>query len=150
MNLLVVNAGSSSLKQRILDESDEVVEERHVSDWDGDPGPMDALLGQADAVAHRVVHDVYVYRLAGEITRMAAALGGVDSIAFTGGVGEHSAPLRSAVCARLGWLGVVLDARSNEAPAEAISAPDAAVGLCVIPSREDLTMAAQARAVLRS
>jgi acetate kinase len=80
---------------------------------------------------------------------MAGALGGLDAIAFTGGVGEHSGPLRAAVAARLGWLGVVLDAESNESPDGVISPPGAAVGLCVIPSREDLTMAAQARAVLK-
>jgi acetate kinase len=91
---------------------------------------------------------VYVYRLAGEVARMAGALRGLDAIAFTGGVGEHSAPLRAAVAARLGWLGVVLDAESNES-AGVISPPRAAVGLVVIPSREDVTMAAQARAVLK-
>jgi acetate kinase len=97
----------------------------------------------------RLAFAVYVYRLAGEIARMAGALRGLDAIAFTGGVGEHSAPLRAAVAAGLGWLGVVLDAESNESPDGVISPPDAAVGLCVIPSREDLTMAAQARAVLK-
>jgi acetate kinase len=97
----------------------------------------------------RLAYAVYVYRLAGEIARMAGALGGLDAIAFTGGVGEHSGPLRAAVAARLGWLGVVLDAESNESPDGVISPPGAAVGLCVIPSREDLTMAAQARAVLK-
>ncbi|HEY0691429.1 MAG TPA: acetate/propionate family kinase [Kribbella sp.] len=97
----------------------------------------------------RLAFAVYVYRLAGEIARMAAALGGLDAIAFTGGVGEHSVPLRAAVTARLGWLGVVLDAESNESADGVISPPRAAVGLVVIPSREDVTMAAQARAVLK-
>jgi acetate kinase len=352
MNLLIVNAGSSSLKLSVLDDADEVVDEQNLSDWDGDPGPLDALIGDADAVVHRVVHggsrfdaaavvddqveaqlaeliplaplhqpvalelirhsrrrekpvvacfdttfhrtipdaaatyalpaqwrhrwnlrkfgfhglshqyvakrapellgrsvprlvschlgagasvcavaggrsvdtsmgfttvdglvmatrsgavdpglmlwlqtegeltaaevsegishqsgllglsekssdlrevlaglesgdercrlafDVYVYRLAGQIAQMAAALGGLDAIAFTGGVGEHSAPLRAAAGARLGWLGVVLDAKSNESAEGVVSASDAAVSVCVIPSREDLTMSAQARELL--
>jgi acetate kinase len=98
----------------------------------------------------RLAFDVYVHRMAGEIARMTAALGGLDAIAFTGGVGEHSARLRAAVCARLAWLGVVLDAGSNESSDEVISASGATVGACVIESREDLTMATQARSLLRS
>ncbi|WP_112238288.1 acetate/propionate family kinase [Kribbella monticola] len=98
----------------------------------------------------RLAYDVYVHRLVGEIARMAAALGGVDALVFTGGVGEHSAPLRAAVARRLDWLGIVLDAESNESSAPVISAPGAPIALCVIESREDLTMAAQAREVLGS
>jgi acetate kinase len=98
--------------------------------------------------ACRTAYDVYLHRLVGEIARMAAALGGVDAIAFTGGVGEHSAPLRAAVGRQLGWLGVVLDAESNESSAPVISAPGAGVGLCVVAAREDLTMSTQAREVL--
>jgi acetate kinase len=114
-------------------------------------GDLREVLAGLDAGAEqcRLAFAVYVYRLAAEIARMAGALRGLDAIAFTGGVGEHSAPLRAAVAARLGWLGVVLDAESNESPDGVISPPDAAVGLCVIPSREDVTMAAQARAVLK-
>jgi acetate kinase len=97
----------------------------------------------------RLAFDVYVHRMAGEIARMSAALGGLDAIAFTGGVGEHSARLRAAVCARLAWTGGVLDAVSNESSDEVISVPGAAVGVCVIESREDLTMATQARSLLR-
>ncbi|MEV6415044.1 acetate/propionate family kinase [Kribbella sp. NPDC051718] len=78
--------------------------------------------------ASRLGYDVYVHRLVGEIARMAAALGGLDAIAFTGGVGEHSAALREDVVGRLGWLG--------------------AVEVRVVEAREDLTMATQARSVL--
>jgi acetate kinase len=98
--------------------------------------------------ACRLAYDVYVHRLVGEIARMAAALGGVDAIAFTGGVGEHSASLRAAVGRQLDWLGVVLDAKSNESSSSVISARGARVAVCVLEAREDLTMAAQAREVL--
>jgi acetate kinase len=98
----------------------------------------------------RLAYEVYLHRLVGEIAQMVAALGGADAIAFTGGVGEHSAPLRAAVMRRLEWLGVAVDAEANESSASVISAPDSGVATCVIEAREDLTMAAQARAVLRS
>jgi len=54
MSLLIVNAGSSSLKLRVLDEGDDLIDEQDVSDWDGSPDPIDAMA--ADAVVHRVVH----------------------------------------------------------------------------------------------
>ena len=54
MNLLIVNAGSSSLKLRVLDDADQVVDEKNVADWDGDPDPLDSLLGKAAAVVHRL------------------------------------------------------------------------------------------------
>ena len=88
---------------------------------------------------------MYVHRLVGEIARMVAALDGLDAIAFTGGVGEHSAEVRAAVCRRLEWLGVTLDAENNERGGPVIST---GVWVCVIPAREDLTMAAKARALL--
>jgi acetate kinase len=109
----------------------------------------EVLAGVEDGdAACRLAYEVYVHRLVGEITRMAAALDGLDAIAFTGGVGEHSAPLRSAVIRRLGWLGVVIDAEANESSAPVISAPGNEIALCVLAAREDVTMAAQARAVL--
>lgn len=113
-------------------------------------GDLREVLAGLESESCRLAYGVYVQRMVGEIARMAASLGGLDAIAFTGGVGEHSAPLRAAVCRRLGLLGVVLDAESNERSSPVISAPGADAGLCVIPSREDLTMAAQARTVLPS
>jgi acetate kinase len=98
--------------------------------------------------ACRLAYDVYVHRLVGDIARMAAALGGLDAIAFTGGVGEHSASLRAAVIRRLEWLGIVIDAEGNESSVPVISAPGGPVAVCVIEAREDLTMAAEARALL--
>jgi acetate kinase len=111
-------------------------------------GDLREVLANLDDESCRLAYDVYVHRMTGEIARMAAALGGADAIAFTGGVGEHSAPLRAAVCRQLEWLGVMLDAENNEVPEPVISSSRAAVGLCVIASREDLTMSAQARGLL--
>ncbi|MEU0090599.1 acetate/propionate family kinase [Kribbella sp. NPDC006257] len=95
----------------------------------------------------RLAYETYVHRLVGEIARMTAALGGLDALAFTGGVGEHSAPLRAAVIRELGWLGITLDAESNESSAPVISAAGG-VAACVLEAREDLTMAAEARELL--
>jgi len=98
----------------------------------------------------RLAFDVYVYRLAGEIARMAVALGGIDAIAFTGGVGEHSAEVRAAVCDRLAWLGVEINADGNNRGISDrdVSTPSSAVRVCVVTSREDLAMAAEARPLL--
>lgn len=114
----------------------------------GKTGDLREVLAGLGSETNRLAYAVYVNRLVAELARMAAALDGVDAIAFTGGVGEHSAEVRAAVCRRLQWLGVTLDAEHNENHTPVISAPGAAVVLCVIPSREDLTMAAEARAVL--
>jgi len=98
----------------------------------------------------RLAFDVYVHRLTGEITRMAAALGGLDAIVFTGGVGEHSAQVRAAVCNRLAWLGLELHAEGNDqlVPDSIVSTPTSVIRVCVVTSREDLAMAAQARSLL--
>ena len=68
----------------------------------------------------RLALDVYTYRIAGAVAAMCAALGGLDAVAFTAGVGEHSPAVRSAVCERLEFLGVKLDPELN-----AHSTPDA-------------------------
>jgi acetate kinase len=94
--------------------------------------------------------DVYVFRLRQEIAAMAAAMGGLDGLAFTGGVGEHAAPVRAAAADGLAFLGIVLDAEANErttGDAE-ISARDAAVRAFVVTAREDVEIARQVRSVL--
>ncbi|MEU4292811.1 hypothetical protein AB0E63_31700 [Kribbella sp. NPDC026596] len=65
-----------------------------------------------------------------------------------GGVGEHSAAVRAETCRRLEWLGVELDAASNEAGERVITGSGSRVTAYVVPAREDLTMATQARRVL--
>ncbi|HSZ12590.1 MAG TPA: acetate/propionate family kinase [Solirubrobacteraceae bacterium] len=95
--------------------------------------------------------DVYIHRLRSGIAAMAAALGGVDALAFTGGVGEHSAVVRERAAAGLAFLGVELDRERNLAAfgdAE-IGADGAATRTLVIAAREDLEIARQVRTVLR-
>jgi acetate kinase len=93
--------------------------------------------------------DVYVARLAGEIARTVTALGGLDALTFTGGVGERSAPVRAATAAKLAFLGIQLDPARNAAADPVISPDGAPVTVCVVESREDVAMAHQARAVLQ-
>jgi acetate kinase len=104
---------------------------------------------EADAAAE-LAFGVYVHRLRAAIAAMAAALGGLDALVFTGGVGERAAPVRLAACAGLGMLGLELDAGANAAvDGEAeIGFPDAAARIFVVPAREDLEIARQVRGVL--
>ena len=101
--------------------------------------------------AARLALDVYLHRLCAGIAAMAAALGGVDVLAFTGGVGARSAEVRELAAAGLGFLGVSLDrARNREATDDAdVSDPGASVRTLVVTPREDLEIARQARETLR-
>jgi acetate kinase len=82
---------------------------------------------------------------------MAAALGGLDALVFTAGIGENSAPVRSAVCERLRFLGLELDAEVNRAatPDATVSGPSSSVQVLVLEAREDLVAARAARQLLR-
>ena len=93
---------------------------------------------------------VYVHRVRSSAAAMAAAMGGLDAIVFTGGVGEHAAAVRRRVCDGLAFLGVEIDAAANEAPAldADIGAEGAPVRAFVVRAREDLQIARGVRAVL--
>ncbi len=82
---------------------------------------------------------------------MTASLGGLDVIAFTGGVGEHAPAVRAATAEGLAYLGISLDDDENAvATIDAdISAPEATVRTVVVTAREDLEIARQVRATLR-
>jgi acetate kinase len=94
--------------------------------------------------------DVYVHRLRAGIAAMAAALGGVDAVVFTGGIGERSAEVRSRAASGLLFLGLRIDEqRNSEASIDGdVSAADAVVRTLVVHSREDLEIARQVRALL--
>ena len=85
--------------------------------------------------------DVYVYRLAREIGSLTAALGGLDTVVFTAGVGENAAPIRSRIMALCAWLGIRLDEDANTRGAGRISHPDSAVNVLVIPTDEQIVIA---------
>jgi acetate kinase len=190
--VLVVNAGSSSLKLRVLDPADTTM---GFTPLDGlvmatrsgsvDPGPVLWLEEHvhmpaaelASALEHRsglhglagtadmreilsraaagdpraeLARETYLHRLRGSIAAMAAATGGLDAIAFTGGVGENSAEIRQRAMDGLGFLGIVADPASNNDGAgdREIGAPALTVRALVIAAREDLEIARQVRATL--
>jgi acetate kinase len=106
--------------------------------------------GEPDAV---LALDVYIHRLVGGVAAMAAALGGLDVLVFTGGVGEHSAGVRRRAAQRLGFLGVGIDDLRNDTvhgDGDISASAAARVRTLVIASREDLQIAREARRVLRS
>ncbi|HEX4867141.1 MAG TPA: acetate/propionate family kinase [Acidimicrobiales bacterium] len=93
---------------------------------------------------------VHTHRLRREVAAMAAALGGLDLVVFTGGVGEHSPEVRAEAAAGLAFLGVRLDAEANrraEGDAD-LTVPGAPAGAVVVTAREDLEIARQVRARL--
>lgn len=104
--------------------------------------------GEPDAV---LAVEVYLHRLVGGIAAMTAATGGLDVLAFTGGVGERSPILRGLAAERLAFLGVAVDATGNDAAHgdDDISAAGATVATMVITAREDLQIAREARQLLR-
>jgi acetate kinase len=122
------------------------------------------LLGLADSAdMHEVVEradeddptaglalDVYIHRLRAGIAAMAAALGGLDALVFTGGVGEHSAAVRERAAAGLGFLGVAVDeVRNREIQGNGeIGAQGAEVRTLVLTAREDIEIARQVRTLL--
>ena len=110
------------------------------------------VLAAADAGQERarLARDMFVQRIVSTIGAMLAALGGLDVLVFTAGIGEHSAVVRDAVCGAFGYVGVRLDAAANEAsPADRdISRSDSAVRVLVISAREDLAILREVKHVL--
>jgi acetate kinase len=98
----------------------------------------------------RLAVDVYVHRLRREVAAMVAALGGVDVLVFTGGVGEHLPAIRAAALDGLSYLGVGFDAGRNEATTSdgEISADGSVVRTVVVTAREDLEIAREVRRLL--
>ena len=86
---------------------------------------------------------MYSYRIKKYIGAYAAAMGGVDIIVWTAGVGENQTDIRMASCSDLEFLGVKMDAQANEVRGEeaVISAPDSKVTVCVIPTDEEIVIA---------
>jgi acetate kinase len=101
---------------------------------------MRTLLASSDPRA-RLAIDLYCYRIRRELGSLAAALGGLDAIVFTGGIGENSPAIRERVCRDATWLGVELDAAANAAGGPRISTPGARASAWSIPTNEELMIA---------
>jgi len=105
---------------------------------------MRTLMASEDPRA-RLAVDLFVYRIGRELGSLAAALGGLDAVVFTAGIGEKAAPIRSRVCRDAAWLGIELDAAANAAHGPRISTGASAVSAWVIPTNEELMIASQTR-----
>ena len=110
---------------------------------------MRTLLASAEPSA-RLAIDVYVYRIGRELGSLAAALGGLDSIVFTGGIGENAPAIRERVCHDAAWLGIELDAAANLRGRPRITAGPSRVSAWVIPTNEELMIARHTQRVLES
>jgi acetate kinase len=109
---------------------------------------MRALLDSPAPEAAEAV-ELFCYRIARELGSLAAALGGLDALVFTAGIGEHAAPVRERVCRQAGWLGVQLDDEANARHATRISAPDSPVDVLVLPTNEEWMIAQHAAALVQ-
>jgi acetate kinase len=89
----------------------------------------------------RAAIDYFVYRASREVASLAGALGGLDSLVFTGGIGANSASIRQGICAACEWLGVEIDDEANCSSEETISTSNAAVDVWVIPTDEEAQIA---------
>jgi len=104
---------------------------------------MRELLG-SDAPAARLAVEMFVDRLVQEIASAAAAVGGLDAIVFTGGIGEHAAPIRARTLEALGWLGIEFDAEANQINAVTITRPGSKISAHVVPTDEERVIARHA------
>ena len=107
-------------------------------------------LEASDAPGAKAAIDLYAYRIGRELGSLAAALGGLDAIVFTAGIGENSAKLRERVCRDAAWLGVELDVDANRRRAERISTERSRTAAFVIPTNEELMIARHTQRVLAS
>jgi acetate kinase len=113
----------------------------------GISGDMRTLLGSDDPRAREAI-DLFVYRAAREIGSLTAALGGLDAIVFTGGIGENAPAIRGAICRASEWAGVRLDAEANERAGPRICRPESGVEAWVVPTNEELMIARHTLALL--
>ena len=95
----------------------------------------------SDEPRAKLAIDLFVYRISRELGSLAAALGGLDAIVFTAGVGENSPEIRAQVCTAARWLGVDLDAAANAAGGPRISTAASRVGAWALPTNEELMIA---------
>jgi len=131
-----------------LDELDQALERESGLTALAGTGDVAVLEGDTSPDAELAL-GVYCYRVAQAVSAMTVALGGLDALAFTAGIGEHSAAVRASVCRQLAFLGVSLDDGANEhADGDAeIGASSSSVQVRVVTAREDLIVARAVRSV---
>jgi len=113
----------------------------------GISGDVRVLLASKDPRASEAI-DLFTYRIALEVGAMTSALGGLDGIIFTAGIGQHSPLIREAVCERLGWLGLRLDKAANASGTFRISSDCSTIDVRVMATDEEAMIAQHVRAVM--
>jgi acetate kinase len=106
----------------------------------GTSSDMRTLLASDDLRAREAV-ELFVFRVVREIGALTTSMGGIDGLVFTAGIGEHASEIRSRVCARCAWLGVVLDENANRAGLMRITAEASRICVYVIPTDEEKMIA---------
>jgi acetate kinase len=109
---------------------------------------MRALLGSNDPRAGEAI-DLFIYRIVRELGSLAAAVGGLDALVFTGGIGENSAAVRERVCRNANWLGIEIDAAKNSSASGQVNSARSAVAVWVIPTNEELMIARHVERLLQ-
>jgi acetate kinase len=108
---------------------------------------MRALLESKEPRSKLAV-DLFTYRIGRELGSLAAALGGLDALVFTGGIGERAVAIRERVCRDAGWLGIELDAAANKTDGPRISTAASRVPAWVMPTNEELMIARHTRRLI--
>jgi acetate kinase len=107
-----------------------------------------SLLASTDPKAAEAI-DLFVYRVGRELGSLVSALGGLDALVFTAGIGEHAVVIRARVCRDATWLGLELDEGANASGGPRISTAASRVAAWVIPTNEELMIARHTRHLVR-
>ncbi|MER9609283.1 acetate/propionate family kinase [Mesorhizobium sp. M0312] len=126
---------------------DMLYEESGLLGVSGISGDMRTLEASDDRRAREAV-ELFAFRAAREVAALANTLGGLECLVFTGGIGEHSAPARKAICDRLGWLGVAIDEAANSSHAALMSQAESKVEVRVVATDEEGVIARHTRKVM--
>jgi acetate kinase len=106
------------------------------------------VLQDSDQPNAREAIDLFCYRAASSLAGLLPAIGGLDALVFTAGIGENSALVRKLICQHLTWLGIDLDDAANTKNATEISTQTSPIKILMIPTNEDAVVASACRAAL--
>lgn len=103
---------------------------------------------RSDTPSARQAIEFFIYRLGRELGSLVATLGGLDTLIFTAGIGQHAAPIRAKICEDAAWLGIQLDARANQQHGPKISTSNSQVSVWVIPTDEEQMIAKHTKRIV--
>lgn len=103
----------------------------------------------SDSLGAQQAIEYFVYRATYYVGALAAVLGGIDGLVFTGGIGEHAAPIRGQICRNLTWLGLELDERKNDRHEICLTTQGSRVTAWAVPANEELMISLHVQRLLR-